>query len=142
MVASNAGAEEIVAIVDLKFIEETEDTAAVLCLGDEDDDCFPWAVYYIFEARIDKVISGNLPDKRFRVLFGRHALKKKNFRNVIALFEERETDDPDEPQYRISQWGEKRTMYCFDYREDDDAEISVSRNDQFELNCYDQDSYQ
>ena len=110
MAAPSVASEEIVAVLDLKFIEETDDTAVVMCLGEEDDDCFQWAVYYVFEAKVDKVISGELPDKRFRVLFGRHALKK-NFRNVIALLKERETDNSDEPKYRIFQWGEKRTTY-------------------------------
>lgn len=141
LIATSAAAEEIVAILDLKFIEETDKTASVLCLGENDDDCFEWAVHYIFEAKVDKIISGDLPDERFRVLFGSHALKKKNFRNIIALLKEREADDPDEPRYRISQWGEKRTMYCFDYWKDDDTETGVLRNDQFELNCYDQEFY-
>ncbi len=72
-------AEEIVAILDLKFIEETDLTAAVMCYGDDEDDCFQWAVHYLFEAKVDKVVSGNLPDKRFLVLYGSHALRKKTF---------------------------------------------------------------
>lgn len=141
MTASYATAEEIVAILDLKFIEDTGDTAAALCFGENDEDCGVWATHYLFEAKVDKVISGELPDERFLVLFGKHALKKKNFRNIIALLKKREVDDPSEPQYRISQWGEKRTMYCFDRREDDDTETDVERDDQYELNCYDQKFY-
>ena len=134
-------AEEIVAILDLKFVEDTGDTAAVLCFGEEDADCGVWATYYLFEASVDKVISGELPNDKFLVLFGRHALKKRSFRNVIALLKERDVEDPNEPQYRISQWGEKRTMYCFDRRDDDEIEIDVERNERFSLNCFDQKTY-
>ena len=134
-------AEEIVAILDLKFIEETDLTAAVMCFGEDESDCHEWAVYYLFEAKVDKVISGHLPDKRFRVLYGRHALAKRNIRNMVALLKERDISDSDEPRYRIAQSGEKRTMHCFDYRVDDDIEVGVLRNDQIELNCYDDELY-
>ena len=137
---STASAEEIVAILDLKFVEETDLTAAVMCYGDDEDDCHPWAVHYLFEAKVDKVISGNLPEKRFLVLYGSHALKKKNFRNIIALLKERDANGPGEARYRIAQWGEKRSMYCFDKMQGDDTEIDVARNGQSELNCYDQDT--
>ena len=133
-------AEEIVAILDFKFIEETALTAAVICYGDDEDDCYQHAVHYVFEAKVDKVISGNLPDKRFLVLYGRHALKKKNYRNIVALLKKRDSNNPDEPRYQIAQWGKKRTMYCIDYLQDDDTGTGVLRNDQFELSCYDQDS--
>ena len=142
LVSTHATAEEIVAILDLKFIEDTGDTAAVLCFGENDEDCGAWATYYLFEAKVDKVLSGDLPSDRFLVLYGQHALKKKNFRNVIALLKELEVDDSSEPKYRISQWGEKRTMYCFDQREDDETSIDVDRNDRFSLNCFDQKTYQ
>ena len=141
LISSFAEGDEIVAILDLQFIEDTGDTAVVICFGENDEDCGEYATYYLFEAKVDKVISGELPDDRFLVLFGKHALRKKNFRNVIALLEKRDTDDPDEPQYRISRWGEKRTMYCFDHWHDDDTEIGVLRNDEFELNCYEQKFY-
>lgn len=136
-----AMAEEIVAILDLEFIEDTGDTAAVLCFDEDDADCGVWATYYLFEAKVDKVISGELPSERFLVLYGQHALKKENFRNVVALLKEREVENPSEPQYRIFQWGEKRTMYCFEKRDDDNTEIDVERNERFSLNCFDQDTY-
>ena len=141
LAAPYAPAEEIVAVLDLKFIEDTGDTAVVFCFGEDDEDCGTWATYYLFEARVDKIISGDLPDKRFLVIYGKHALKKRNFRNVIALLKRREGDDPSEPQYRITQWGEKRKMYCFDRREDEGTEIDVERNYQHKLNCYDQKFY-
>ena len=90
-------ADEIVAILDLKFIEDTGDTATIICFGENNEDCGVWATDYLFEAKVDKVISGELSDDRFLVLFGKHALKKKSFRNVIALLKKRKVDDPSEP---------------------------------------------
>lgn len=69
MPASPAIAEEIVAIVDLEFVEETETVAAVLCMGDEETDCDPWAHYYVFEATPIRVLRGSLPEEPFRGVF-------------------------------------------------------------------------
>ena len=140
-VSVRISAEEIVAVLDLKFIEETDKTAVVMCYGNDDDDCGVWAVHYMFEAKVDKVISGNLPDKRFLVLFGKHALARKNIRNVVALLKKLDVDDPDEPQYQITQWGERRKMYCFDRREDDETEVGVEVNGKYQLNGYDPEYY-
>ncbi len=106
--------DEIVAILDLEFIEDTGDTAAMLCFGEDNTDCADWATYYLFEATPLRVIKGELPDEPFHVLFGRHALKKQDFYDVVALIEEREDARPEEPQYQISGWGERLRMYCFD----------------------------
>lgn len=138
--------DEIVAILDLKFIEDTGDTSMVLCYDENDEECGTWATYYLFEARVRKTIRGELPNKRFRVLYGQHALKKKDFYTVIALLEPIDPPDPgvppdpNEPQYRLRR-GEKRTMYCFDYVEGDDTDVVVERNDQIELSCYDRKTY-
>ncbi len=84
LLAPLASAEEIVAILDLKFIEDTGEAAVFVC-GD-DEPCGTWATYYLFEANVDRVISGELPTDRFRVLYGQHALKQnKYFRNVVTL---------------------------------------------------------
>ena len=61
-------------------------TAAVMCLGQsEDDACFPWATSYLWEAKVRKIISGAEFQKRFLVLFGRHALKKQDLHSVLAI---------------------------------------------------------
>jgi len=128
-------ADEIVAILDLKFIENTGEPGGYLCIGDEE--CGVWAVFYLFEASVDKVISGELPEKKFLVLYARHALREKSFRNIVALLKAREPDDFSAASYQITQWGEKRDMYCFSRRDDEDVESDVILNDQYPLNCYD-----
>ena len=133
--------DEIVAILDLKFMEDTGDTAAVMCVGDGDEDCVVWATYYLFEASVDKIISGTLPERRFFLIYGQHALRKKNFRNVVALLKRRDVSDPNEPPYQITQWGKKRKMYCFDRREGEDIDVEISNDGHQQLNCFDPDYY-
>ena len=145
----SAGAEQIVAMLDLKFIEDTGETASLVCDGV--DDCYVYATHYLFDAKVDKVISGDLPDKRFRVQYGTHALRKKNFRNVVALLKKQESggQGQEEAQYVIEQWGEKLKLYCFEADFDDESdeksdeeskdaglENVVNPNDRRALNCY------
>ena len=133
--SSQVAAEEIVAVLDLKFIENTGEPGGYLCF--DDDECGVWAVFYLFEASVDRVISGELPEKKFLVLYARHALREKNFRNIIALLKKREPDDFSEASYQITQWGQKRDLYCFNRRDDEEVETDVILNDQYPLNCYD-----
>ena len=132
----SAHAEDIVAILDLEFIEDTGETAAVLCLGDDDSDCVPWATFYVFEATPLRVIKGELPEEPFAVLFGRHALKKQDFYDVVAMIEHLEDADPDRPQYQILKRGERLSMYCFDRQDGDEAELAVELNDSEQLKCF------
>lgn len=128
-------AEEIVAILDLKFIENTGEPGGYICF--DDDECGVWAVFYLFEASVDEVISGDLPEKKFLVLYARHALREKNFRNVVALLKEREPDDISAAKYQITHTGQVREMYCFTRRDDEEVDTDVVLNDQHSLNCYD-----
>ncbi len=137
--ASYASADEIVAVLDLKFIEETDKVAALMCFGENNEDCDVWAMHYLFEAKVDKVISGELPEKRFPVLYGRHAMKKENYRNVVVMLKRLDAAEESDPQYRILQWGEKRDMYCFDQRFDVETEVAVEVNSKHQLNCFDPD---
>ena len=68
-------AQDTIAILDLKFIADTGKPAGYLCLGNKDEDCVEWATLYVFEARVRKVLKGELAHKRFRVVGGRHALR-------------------------------------------------------------------
>ncbi|NNC76454.1 MAG: hypothetical protein HKN77_00745 [Woeseiaceae bacterium] len=129
-------ADKAVAILNLEFVEDTGDTAAIMCFGEDDTDCARWATYYLFEATALKVISGELPDEPFPVLFGKHALKKQGFYDVVALVELLEDADPGEPKYRIAAWGERLMMYCFRRRNDEDTEIAVELNDKEQLSCH------
>lgn len=104
-------AKEIVAVLDLKFEKETEDVAAWMCYGDNEDDCHPWAYFYVFNAKVKEVVSGQLKEKRIKVIFGRHALKKGNYKNVIAKLSK--LTESTEAEYQIQEWGAKKNMYCF-----------------------------
>lgn len=131
-----ATAEDFVAIVDLKFLKETDQVAAVLCLGMTDDDCFPWAHHYLWEAKVRKVIRGTNTEKRFLVLHGRHALKKKDLRGVIALMKPLEEASPTGARYQLFA-GEKREHFCFDKIHAEGAPIKLSDGER-PLGCFSQ----
>ena len=130
--------ETVVAILDLKFIEDTGDPASVLCLGDDEESCVQWASLYLFEARVRKTISGELPRGPFRVLGGRHALIKKNLRGVIAILTKLEAGEPEAPRYQILRWGSKMELYCFEPppKRQSEAELDVDLEGT-QLSCYD-----
>ncbi|WP_129775207.1 hypothetical protein [Peristeroidobacter soli] len=44
-IANAASRVDLVAIVDLKFLESTDQPAAVMCFGDKDEDCVLWATH-------------------------------------------------------------------------------------------------
>jgi len=73
-----------VADVDLKFIRVTDLPAAYICFDDEQQQCGVYAVYYLWEATLRRQNSGDPLPRRFRVLFGNHALLKEDFRLLGA----------------------------------------------------------
>ena len=79
----NTFAENVVAVLDLKFISDTEKTSTSICFEDETTECFSWASFYLYEAKIKKVLSGELSSKKFKVIYGRHALKKKILKELL-----------------------------------------------------------
>ena len=102
MFTNSAIAEESVALVDLSFVKDTEIASHVMCY--DNDNCHNWATYYIFSVNVIKVISGELPEGNFKVVFGRHALLKKDFSNVLATFEKIEYFDDYEASYKVLDW--------------------------------------
>jgi len=141
LLALPARAEEFVAIVDLKFIKDTGDTAAVLCLGDDDERCEVYATLYLFDAKVRKVLSGDAPQGRFRVLFGHHALPAKDMRGVIAVLRKIEGKETSEDQYQIVRWGDRHDLYCFERYPSDDSEegkdaLDVKMDGSKRLKCY------
>ena len=80
LLGSATAIADTVADLDLYFIRETDEVAAVLCFGDEVNDCGPWAHHYLWEARVRRHVEGDRLPKRFKVLFGHHALRKISFR--------------------------------------------------------------
>lgn len=104
-------AEELVAVLDLYFKKDTGDTAATLCFGEGEEGCGQWATFYLYEARIKKVLSGEFNSKKFKVIYGRHALLKKNLKGVVATLIK--LPDNAHAEYQIIELGELREMYCF-----------------------------
>lgn len=131
-------AEDVIAILDLKFIEDTGRPAGYLCLGEGEEDCVEWAPLYLFEARVRKVLKGELPRKPFRLLGGRHALMKKDIRGVVAILKKLEESNPDEPQYQIQRWGSKMELYCFGPSVEEQKQTNVAVDlEGVSLSCYD-----
>ena len=127
--------QDLVAILDLEFVKETNDAAAWMCYGENDNDCHPWAYLYVFDAKVKKVISGDLTEKKIRVLFGRHALKQGRHKNVIATLSK--LDKNSEAEYQILEWGTKREMYCFSGEGNKMYNVRLESSG-IDLKCYEQ----
>jgi hypothetical protein len=106
-----------------------------MCFGDTEDSCGVWATFYLYKARIRRVISGTEPRKTVLVLYGRHALLEKDFRRVYASMIKLEANDENDPQYQITSWGAKREVVCFPRREDDREGLGVG-NGEDSSTCY------
>lgn len=132
-----AWATDLVAIVDLKFLRETDQTAAVLCFGDKDEDCVPWATHNLYRATIRKVIHGEESRKTVLVLFGRHAMKKISMRGVIATLSRLEPKNDTGAEYRVAEWGDKREFFCFRRWPDDTQGFELKADGEDSLTCYD-----
>lgn len=109
-----AQSDEFVGVVDLEFVKETEQVVAIMCWGDTDDTCHPWAHGYLFEARLRKVVNGQAPKGKFRVLYGHHAMKKQNLRRVTGRFSKL-TDGTDGAEYQIVAMAVDGDLACFDW---------------------------
>ncbi|WP_288132790.1 hypothetical protein [Microbulbifer sp.] len=81
-------AEDLVVEADLRFIKDTGESSQSMCFEDEETTCFSWATFYLYSARVKKTISGPEVPREFRVIFGRHALAKKNISDVVIKLEE------------------------------------------------------
>lgn len=104
-------AEEIIASLDLKFVKDTEKTAAVLCYDEEEKNCQTWATFYLYKANVKKVLSGEIVEKKFTVIYGRHALRKTNYNNVLVRLEKLSTDA--DAQYQILEFSQNFELACF-----------------------------
>lgn len=104
-------AEELIAKLDLKFIRDTGKTAGVLCYGDNEKDCHEWSTFYLYEAKVKKILSGNLPVDKFTVIYGRHALRKINHSSVIVRLNKLPANG--DAQYQILEFGKNIELVCF-----------------------------
>ena len=105
----NTYAEEVIAVLNLKFIKNTGKTATTICY--DESTCHSWASFYLYEAKVKKVLAGQLSTKRFKVIYGRHALKEKNLKRVVASL--KKLEEGAEADYQIVERGNKLEMYCF-----------------------------
>lgn len=103
--------EELIAKLDLKFIKDTGKTAGVMCYGDNEEDCYTWSTFYLYEAKVKRIVSGNLPENKFTVIYGRHALRKNDHKGVVVRLNKLLTDA--DAQYQISEFGKNHDLVCF-----------------------------
>jgi len=106
----NAFSNDVVAILNLKFIKDTDQTATTLCYDNEGENCHRWASFYLYEAKVKQVLSGELVTKKFKVIYGRHALKKKNLKRVVASL--KKLEESANADYQIIEMGNELKMYC------------------------------
>lgn len=104
-------AEELIAKLDLKFIKDTGKTATVLCYDDNEKDCHEWSTFYLYEAKVKKVLSGNLPSSKFSVIYGAHAMLANNHRNVVVSLNKLPAGG--DSQYQIMEFAENLELVCF-----------------------------
>jgi hypothetical protein len=130
-----AVAEEVIAVVDLKFLKDTGEVSSTLCFEEvnEEKHCATWATFYLFEARVKKVVSGNFSERKFRAWFGVHALKKGNIKNMVAKL--RPLPPEHEAAYQIVAWGQKRELYCFDAKENETFNTNIE-SESTKMQCY------
>lgn len=126
-------AEEFVAVLDLKFIDETKQAAAWMCYDEIGDNCHPWAYFYVFEARLKKAIEGEFESKKFKVLFGRHALPKRDIKNLVVTM--RKLENESLADYQVLELGSKMQVYCFSGETNKLYNVRDETN-QADLNCY------
>lgn len=116
--------EDVVALVDLKFKKNTGDVAVWMCYDEKEEDCHPWAYTYLFQAKVKKVVSGNLSGKKIKVLYGRHALPPVDYKNVPVILTK--LKDSDKADYQIRSWGMQISTYCFaNYNQETDIKMEM-----------------
>ena len=111
---ATAADDQIIAVIDLKFIRDTGEAAALMCFGDEDSDCTVWATHHLWEARVREVLAGVETKRKFNVLYGLHALSTRSKRRVTAVLQKLRPDDPTGARYQILAIGRRQELLCFD----------------------------
>ncbi len=103
---------ESVVVVDLAYVRDTGETASALCFGDEGTECSSWSTFYLFEAKVKKHVSGKELPEKFNVIFGQHALRKKNIKKAVVKIEP--ITGNKEANYQVIDIGFKGKVYCFE----------------------------
>lgn len=125
LLSPSAFADEVVAVVDLKFLKDTGEPASTLCFEDDgqNDSCATWSTFYLFEARVKKVVHGEPVSRKFQVWFGRHALKKGNIRNAVAKLKPLPAGH--EASYQVVALGDREEFYCFGTNKHQQHNVSI-----------------
>jgi hypothetical protein len=134
--AGAARAVDLVAVVDLEFIRATDEPASILCIQSTEETCGAWSHFYVYRARVRRVVSGVEPRKTLIVKFGRHALKKIDFRGIPVTMNKLKATKESDPQYQIIDWGEKRELFCFEPYEEESPKIELKEQGEAALTCY------
>jgi hypothetical protein len=128
--------QELVAVVDLKFLKATELVVVVTCLVE--DECYPTAYGNLFEAQLRKKISGEWPKKKFLVIYGAYARKGEILRGVTGRFSAL-TDGIEGAKYQIVDTAVDGDLACFDWNgADSDGPAEQPTSGQL-LRCFGQD---
>lgn len=136
-----AQTDDLVAVVDLKYLRETEQVTAIMCYGDSPGDCHPWAHGLLFEARVRKIIHGQVAKKKFLVLYGRHAMRKQDLRGVTGRFSKL-VDDADGAEYHMAAMAIDAHPACFEwFGRDGSGPAEQPRSGEL-LWCFDEDRLQ
>ncbi len=133
-----AGAADIVAKLDLRFLKETDQVVSVMCFGEAEEDCTPWAHGYLFEARVRKVLHGELREKKFLVIYGHHAMYKRDIAGVIGIMSKL-TDGLDGAEYQVVDVAYSGNLACFNWwggNDEIDGEFPASGT---LMRCFDRD---
>jgi ketosteroid isomerase-like protein len=109
-----AQTEELVAVVDLKFLKTTEQVVVITCWGHGDDECYPSAYGSLYEAQLRRVISGEWPKRKFLVIYGGGGRKGEILRGVIGKFSAL-TDGTEGAKYQIVDTAVDGDLACFDW---------------------------
>lgn len=112
-VSTPSRAEDLVAVVDLTFVEATNIPSDVICAEREAEDCVVWGTLKIYRARITRVVAGVESRKSVLVLLGSHSMPARPIKNRVVKMRAIPAAKASEPQYQIVDFGTKRELYCF-----------------------------
>ncbi|QYK08982.1 hypothetical protein [Shewanella mangrovisoli] len=92
-------ANEIKVQADLEFLLDTEKESGKLCFGETD--CSTWSTFYLFNAKVKKVIVGTEPNASFKVIYGRHALLKQDLNGAVITLRELDKNNGFGAKYQV-----------------------------------------
>ena len=133
LIATNVCGENVVAVLNMYFVKDTEERAAEICFEQSERNCMTWATFYLYEAEVKKILHGELPSRKIKVIYGRHALLKKDFKGEVVVL--RKLPDHDEADYQVVERGVRGEEFCFSSIT---KEVAAADDlpDKLELKCY------